>query len=63
MDLNQLRVMLTVAITLLVTGLACLGFENPGSAADVMLVATIFISAVLSTIISIVIYIKARKEQ
>lgn len=63
MDLNQLKVMLTVAITLLVTGLACLGLEKPGSAADVMLVATIIVTAVLATVISIVIYIKARKEQ
>ncbi len=63
MDLSQLRITLTLALTFLVTGLACLPFERRDSASYVILIAALFLCVILAIAVSVVIYFKARRDR
>lgn len=63
MELSQMRVTLTLVITFLITGLACLPLERRGSASDVVLIMALVLCVFFATVISIVIYFRARKDK
>lgn len=63
LELSQLRVMLTLVVTFLVTGLACLPLEKDDSASYVILVMALVLCVILALAVSIAIFFKARREK
>lgn len=63
MELGQLRVLFTVVITLFISGLLCLPFENSKSASFFILLFSLLLCIVIGTAIGAAIFFKSREEQ